>query len=328
MDVAEAAGVSVATVSRVLNGTGTVSAPLKRRVERVSEALGYRPNPHARALHTGRSNAIGIAATYIGGLFGQLFDALEAALTEEGYRLLVASGDGARDGELAILEDLLERRVDGLLVFLEAVTDDDIVRLARRATPTMVLGRTVPELADRCLSWDQRAGGALATQHLIARGHTRVAHITGPAGNLHARQRRLGFVDAMRGAGLEVEPGWIVEADFHEAGGRDAMRALLDRSAFTAAFVSNDQMALGALNALWERGLRCPEDVSLVGFDDQPLASFTAPPLTTVRQPLEHAGALAASRLLAEIRGEDPGTPHALSPLTLVQRASVRRRGV
>ena len=328
VDVARSAGVSVATVSRVLNGVETVDPELRARVVRASDALGYRPNPHARALHSGRSHAIGVAATYVGGFFAQLFDGLEAGLADRGYRLLVAGGDGTRAGEKETLDDLLDRHVDALVVFLEAVSDADLVEIHGRGVPTLVLGRVVPELEHRCLAWDQRAGGALATRHLLAMGHRRIGHLAGPPSNLHARERREGYHLALVEAGVDVDPCWVAEGDFQEEGGRQAMRTLLERGDVTAVFVANDQMALGALSALWERGLRCPDDVSVVGFDDQVASSYTTPPLTTVRQPLEELGRIVASRLLHDLRSEQGTGRPDLPPLALVERASVKRREV
>ncbi len=328
MDVARTAGVSVATVSRVLNGAKTVAPELRDRVVTASRDLGYRPNPHARALHSGRSHAVGVAATYVGGFFADLFDGLESRLADGGYRLIVAGGNGQRADEKDTLFDLLNRHVDGLVVFLEAVCDSDLAEVVSRGTPTLVLGRVVPEIEDRCLAWDQRAGGVTATRHLLEMGHRRIGHLAGPSNNLHARERREGYVQAMADAGLEVDPAWIVEGDFQERGGRDAMRTLLDRSHVSAVFVANDQMALGALSALWERGLRCPGDLSVIGFDDQRMSSFTTPPLTTVQQPLEALGRIVADRLLRDIRGEHGAGRPDLPPLALVKRASVQRREV
>ena len=328
MDVARAAGVSVATVSRVLNGATTVAPELRDRVVVASRDLGYRPNPHARALHTGRSHAVGVAATYVGGFFADLFDGLESGLAGAGYRLLVAGGNGRRTDEKTTLFDLLNRHVDGLVVFLEAVGDADLTEVLAHGTPTLVLGRVVPGIEERCLAWDQRLGGAMATRHLIAMGHRRIGHVAGPSSNLHARERREGYVQAMAEAGLPVEPGWIVVGDFQESGGRDAMGTLLDQNQVSAVFVANDQMALGGLSALWERGLHCPEDLSVIGFDDQRMSSFTTPPLTTIRQPLEELGRLAADRLLRDIRGEQGAGRPDLPALALVQRASVQRREV
>lgn len=328
VDVARSAGVSVATVSRVLNGVETVSSELRTRVMTASETLGYRPNPHARALHSGRSHAIGVAATYVGGFFAQLFDGLEAGLTDQGYRLLVAGGNGTRDDENDTLIDLLDRHVDALVVFLEAIGDADLAQIHARGIPTVVLGRVVPGLEERCLAWDQRAGGALATRYLLAMGHRRIGHVAGPSYNLHARERREGYQLAMAEAGIEVEPNWVAEGDFQEEGGRQAMRTLLEKGDVTAVFVANDQMALGALSALWERGLRCPDDLSVVGFDDQLPSRYTTPPLTTVRQPLEELGRIVADRLLRDLRSEQGAGRPDLPPLALVERASVKRREV
>lgn len=328
VDVAQAAGVSVATVSRVLNGAETVAPELRERVQRSARTLGYRPNPHARALHSGRSHAVGVAATYVGGFFALLFDGLESRLAGAGYRLVVAGGNGDRDSERATVHDLLNRHVDGLVVFLEGVGDGDLLRIADRGTPALVLGRIVPGIEERCLAWDQHAGGMLATRHLLELGHTRIAFLGGPENNLHARERRAGYLQALREAGIAPDPALVVEGDFREVGGRDGMRELLQQGPFSAVFVANDQMAMGALNALWERGLRCPDDISVIGFDDQAIAPFAVPPLTTIRQPLEELGRLAADRLLCEIHGEkNVGRPE-LPPLTLVSRASVRRREV
>jgi LacI family transcriptional regulator len=327
-DVAEAAGVSVATVSRVLNGVDTVGPELRARVVRVSQQLGYRPNPHARALHTGRSHAVGIAATYLGGFFGTLFDGLEARFAHAGYRLLVASGDGGRASEKATVTDLLNRRVDGLVSALESVSNSDLLDLAQRGTPLVLVGRVVPGLESRCLAFDQREGGAMAARHLLEMGHRRVGHIAGPPQNLHARERREGFVAAMAAAGVPVGDEHIATGDFQERGGRDTMLELLERPGLTAVFAANDQMAIGALGALWEKGLNCPDDVSLIGFDDQHAAPYLAPPLTTIRQPLEELGRLAADRLLLEIHGNRVAGRPELPTLALVKRASVRRREV
>jgi len=327
-DVAQAAGVSVATVSRVLNGVDTVGPELRARVASVAEDLGYRPNPHARALHTGRSHAVGVAATYLGGFFGNLFDGLEARFVDAGYRLLVASGDGGRSSEKATLVDLLDRLVDGLVISLEAVSDADLTEIVARGTPCLIVGRIVPGIEDRCLAFDQRQGGAMAARHLLAMGHRQVGHIAGPEANLHARQRKAGFLATMATAGLPVPEERVVPGDFQERGGRDAMRKLLARHDVTAVFAANDQMALGALGALWEKGLSCPQDVSLIGFDDQNVAPYTAPPLTTIRQPLEDLGRLAADRLVLEIRGDRVAGRPELPTLALVKRASVRRREV
>lgn len=158
-------------------------------------------------------------------------------------------------------------------------------------------------------------------------GHRRVGHITGPPGNLHARLRREGYLEAMRTAGLAVASAWTVEGDSEEDGGRYAMRALLEHEDFTAVFAGK-RLAAGALHALRERDLRCPQDVSLVAFDDQHSAAFTTPPLTTVRQPLGQLGRLAADRLLRAIRGEHEAGRPGLPPLALVERASVQRREV
>ncbi len=328
VDVAQAAGVSVATVSRVLNGAATVAPELRVRVADVARTLGYRPNPHARALHSGRSHAVGVAATYVGGFFALLFDGLESCLAAAGYRMVVAGGTGRRSDEKATLQDLLNRHVDGLVVFLEAIGDGDLLRITSRGTPALVLGRVVPGLEERCLAWDQHAGGLMATRHLLEMGHRRIAHISGPEHSPHARDRRTGYIQALREAGIAPDASLIAEGDFREQGGRDAMRELLAQGSFTAVFVANDQMAMGALNAMWERGLRCPDDISLVGFDDNLIAPFTTPPLSTVRQPLEELGRLAADRLLRDIRGDDQVGRPELPPLALVSRASVRRREV
>ena len=327
-EVARAADVSVATVSRVLNGVASVSPELRTRVARVAQELGYRPNPHAQALHSGRSRAVGVAATYLGGFFGALFDGLESRFVEAGYRLLVAGGDGSRASERDTLHDLLDRHVDGLVISFEAVSDGDLAEVVAAGTPTLMLGRRVLGLESRCLAFDQREGGAMAARHLLEMGHRDVGHVAGPDGNLHARERKAGFLDAMAAAGAPVPPERVVAGDFQERGGRDAMLALLDRADITAVFVANDQMAIGALGALWERGLSCPRDVSVVGFDDQNAAAYLAPPLTTIRQPLEELGRLAADRLLLEIRGDRVAGRPELPTLALVKRASVRRREV
>jgi LacI family transcriptional regulator len=303
-DIAQTAGVSPSTVSRVLSGTTPVAPGKCTAVLAAVKALGFRPNVLAQELARGRSRAIGVLPQVISSPFyGQLIKGIEQGLRGTDYYPLFASGELPAEAALA-LDLLLAHRVDGLIVVGGHIADGDLADLAARI-PVLAIGRTIQGLEHRCLQVENCDGGRKATRHLIDLGHTRIVHITGFAWHRDAMDRRAGYEQALRDAGIGLDPALVLEGNFEERSGLIVIEALLAAGTpFTAIFAGNDQMAYGAGLALYRRGIRVPRDVSIVGFDDQPSAAYSWPPLTTVRQPALEMGQAAAQALLSQVRGE------------------------
>jgi LacI family transcriptional regulator len=325
-DIAYEAKVSQSTVSRVLSGSTRVAADKRAAVLAAVDRLKYRPNVVAQGLARGRSSAVGVLTlSQASPYYGQILLGVEQGLAGSGLHALVASVAGEAASGRA-LDMLLQCRVDALVVVGEPIHDDRLPRLARDL-PLVAVGPSMPDLQS-CVHSDSAAGGRAACEHLIALRHRRIGHITGPARHRHAQDRRLGWQQALEAAGLPADPTLVVEGRFDEASGAEAATALLERHGdLTAIFAGNDQMAYGARLVLHRRGLRVPEDVSLVGFDDQPYSAYTTPPLTTVRQPTLAMGKAAALVVLAALRGGERAELHLPPPLPteLVVRESTAR---
>lgn len=324
LDVAREAGVSPSTVSRILNGTARVTLDKRSAVEAAIRKLDFRPNLSARSLKTGTTMTVGILAQDVESPFyGRAMKGIEAGLAGTGYAPIMVSGQWNADEEMTRVRLLMARRIDGLVILTGHMDDACIADFARHQ-PIVVTGRLLQAPQVRAFALDQEAGGHLATRHLLSLGHRRIAHIAGPPDHTDATDRRAGHERALREAGLAPAPELTVQGDFLESGGLMAMNRLLDAGhPFTAVFAANDQMAFGARMALYRRGVRVPDDVSLVGFDDLPAAAYATPPLTTVRQPLYDIG-LAAAQALLEMLGH-PSRPVTVPPLDLVVRDSTRR---
>ncbi|MBS3966259.1 MAG: LacI family DNA-binding transcriptional regulator [Truepera sp.] len=302
-EVSRIAQVSMATVSRVLTGSAPVAEPTRARVMAAMKQTGYSPNAFARSLATNRSGSIGVVINEISSPFySGIVRGIEEVVEAVGMHLMVSSGHANRALEFKSVESLRQRRADALIVQLEAVSDYDILRWAAHTTPLVVVGRYVPELADRCIYLDNVLGGYLATKHLLDHGHRRIAHITGWLAIKDARDRLEGYRQALAEAGIPYDEGLVVEGTFVEEGGQRGMKRLLSRQLdFTAVIAGNDQTAAGALHTLREHGLQVPHDVSLIGYDDVILARYLYPALTTIRQPLVEMGRAAAQLALTAL---------------------------
>jgi LacI family transcriptional regulator len=322
-DVARLAGVSYQTVSRVINGHPSVAESTRKSVVAAIEALQYHPNPMARGLATSRSTTLGVVS--FGTRFygpSQMLLHIEAAAKERGYAVMPVSIASLQAEEIrAALRQLKRYRVDAMLLI--APTRGAVVERAAELagnTPLLVVDAASPgELSS--VTIDQAAGAALATTHLISLGHTRVANISGPLSWNDAYLRYQAWAQTLLDHGLEVGPS--LPGDWSAAGGYEAARALIQSGAeFSALQVGNDQMAIGALLALDQAGIRVPEDVSVVGFDDIPEAAYLQPPLTTVRQDFSLLGVRCVELLVEEIgRSELPPVAETIQP-SLVLRQS------
>jgi LacI family transcriptional regulator len=322
-DVARISGVSESTVSRVLNGTARVADAKRRAVERAIETLGFQPNAFARGLATGRSRAVGVVTQAIDSPFyGEGMRGIERTLHDNGYTPIFMSGHWNSDDEERCIRELIQRRVDGIILFAGRLDSARISGFAQQV-PVVVTGRRIDVPGVFSLSVDDAEGARMATAHLIGLGHRRIAFIGGPRDHPDAVARLSGYRQALEDAGIVFAQRLTAAGNFTEQGGLDAGERLLSLGEhFTAVFCANDQTAFGLQLALHRRGLKVPEDVSVVGFDDVAASAFFVPPLTTVRQPVDRMGELSAQALLVMI---EQGQPRLESPsVALVVRESTR----
>jgi LacI family transcriptional regulator len=326
-EVSRRAKVSMATVSRVLNNTVPVAEETRLRVLEAVEALGYKPNAFARGLVTNRSGAIGVVINEISSPFySGIVRGIEEVVEARGLHLFVSSGHAKPELEERAVASLKERRADALILYLEALPDETIIAWAEQGTPVVVVGRFIPKLEGRCVYLDNVAGGYLATKHLLEQGHRHIAHLAGWLAIKDARERLEGYQRALKDAGLPFDERLVVEGNFTEEGGQRGAQELLSRAQpFTALVAGNDQMAAGALHTFRACGLRVPQDVSLIGYDDVLFARYLFPALTTIRQPLAEMGRAAAELALAALGADDPKEVITKFEPALVTRESVAR---
>lgn len=324
-EVSKHANVSVSTVSRVINGTTPVAEDTRQRVLAAIEKLDYRPNTFARGLATNRSFGVGLTVNEISSpYYGAVLEGVEDVVEAAGMHLVVSSGHARAASEREAMHFLLDRRVDFLIVQFEALGNEALLDLVGSTeTPVIVFGRRVPELENRCVWLDNERGGLLATRHLLDRGHRRIAHIAGPLSYPDSRDRLHGYRRTLEEAGIAYAERFVIESNFQEEGGVIAATRLLERDlGITAIFVANDQMATGALRGIRAAGLRVPEDISLVGYDDVLVARYLHPELTTIRQPLRAMASTAATIGLGILEDTEKEVRNCFDP-ELVIRQSV-----
>jgi LacI family transcriptional regulator len=322
--IARRAKVSTATVSRTLNQNGAVRPDTARRVWRAAEELNYFPNSHARALVSGRSRLLGLIVSDITNpFFPELVRQFESLALARQYDLILTSTDYETERMTVCLRRMLERKVDGVALMTSEMDEGLIEELSRRGVPLvfMDVGQVGPRMSHVVM--DYANGIRQAVDHVVQLGHRRIAFISGPLALRSARTRRNAFVQRLRHHSMTADKRLIREGTHTAEGGQRAMEALLCMTNRpTAVVCSNDWTAIGALHAIDAAGLRVPEDVSLVGFDDTPLASYTRPPLTTVRMSAAEIGVTACEALFKLI--DDKAHEGALLrvPTQLVVRAS------
>ena len=324
VDVARLAGVSHQTVSRVLNNHPNVRVETARRVRAAIAELGYRPNRAARALVTGRSQLLGVVALNTT-LYGpaSLLTAFERAAGNAGFAVSVGSvGSLDRQSISAVIERHLDQRVAGIVAIAPVASAAEAMDGLTAEVPLVTIDGD-PQRATAGVTVDQAAGARAATQHLLDAGHRTVWHVSGPADWFDSAGRVAGWEATLRDAGAEVPP--VLPADWSAASGYRVGQTLARIPEVTAVFAANDHLALGILRALHERGLRVPDDISVVGFDDVPEAGYFIPPLTTVRPDFHAVAERALTLLLLQIEAGTPSAElHTLAP-ALVQRGSVAR---
>ncbi len=326
-DVARAAGVSVASVSRALNGQDTVTDETRRHIVAVAARLRYLPHAAARSLSTRRTQTVGALLPDIyGEFFSELIRGIDRAARRHGLHLLVSSSHGDAEEAAAALR-AMQGRVDGLLIMSPYVDASFLEANLPQALPVVLLNTPEGDHPHPSLSFDNRAGALSMMEHLVACGHRRIAFVTGPADNIDAQDRLRGYREAL----VQLLPGiaeWIVPGDFSEESGLRAARQLLSAPERPdAVFCGNDMMAVGCLYAFKEGGLQVPHDIALAGFDDIPLARFVSPALTTVRVRIAEIGEQALERLASDIEHPDPKPPvPSVKPELVVRSSSCAER--
>jgi LacI family transcriptional regulator len=337
-EVAKAAGVSTQTVSRVVNNHPDVAPATSARVQQVIRRMGYAPNVLARSLIRGRTYTLGVV-TYGIDYFGpaRLLTGIDQQAAELGYSIVLhLVHDPEPDDAAALLNSLNARQVDGLIWAVPEIGSNRAwasAQAARLPVPAIFINGMEQPGALPLVGVDNQAIGRLATEHLLAGGALRVGHLAGPEAWWAARERRRGWEAALQAHGLEPQRAWLAGGDWTVQSGEQGLYALLGQCPdVTAVFAANDQMALGALHAAHRLGRRVPDDLAIVGVDNQPEAAHFWPPLTSVRQHLLEAGALAVQQLTTLIAAaQPPGNGQSLVvPVTwlqpeLVVRESSRR---
>lgn len=302
-DVATRAKVSVTTVSHVINETRPVSEELRARVLAAMDELGYRPNRLARSLRKGQTHTIGmIVPDNTNPFFAEVARGVEDTSFKHEHNLILCNSDGDLEKELVYTNVLAERQVDGILFVAAGISTEHIAALQKRRIPVVVVDRHIPDVAVDSVFTDNAGGGRQAVQHLIDLGHRRIACITGPSDVTPSAERVAGYRDVLAENGITVRDEYVVRGDFkYESGYRAAQHLMELAPSPTAIFACNDLMAVGVISALSAMGLHIPEHLSVVGFDDVRLASFTIPPLTTIAQRKYEIGVIAATLLLERI---------------------------
>ena len=319
-DVARLADVSVASVSRALNGLDNVSEDTRSRVFAAVADLGYVPHAGARSLSLARTNAIGVVLPDVHGeFFSEIVRGMESAARDRGYLLLLSNmHDGTPRAEAAV--QAMRGRVDGLLVMAPHLDRATLKRALPAATPVVLINASSDVATHANVRIDNGSGVEAVVAHFVSLGRTRIAHISGPGENVDAQERLAAYRDAMARLAPREEP-IVVAGDFSEEAGQQAMAGLLaGRAAVDAVFAGNDMMAIGALQAIRDAGLSVPDDVAVAGFDDVPLARHLG--LTTVRARVPELGARAVERLIAMLSGGGSEPTQELHSTELVVRST------
>jgi len=331
-DVARLAGVSQSAVSRVFTPGRSASQKTAARVRQAAEQLGYRPNALARYMATGRTRMIGLIVAHIDNQFYPVaFEALSRGLQAQGYHVLMFLADGGEQGDVGdvgeVVQELLDYQVEGIIMASVAMSDDLTARCIGAGIPVVLFNRGQQDPRISQVTSDNYQGALAATEALIAADHTRIAHIAGWQGASTGRDRARGFRDAMDRAGMT--PVGLVDARFDRDLAQDAARDLMAApTPPDAIFVGGDLMAFGVLDCLRaELGISVPDQVSVVGFDDVPLAGWPVYDLTTVRQPIDEMVTATIETLMAQLAQPDVAPDKRVLPAGIVWRGTVRKAG-
>ncbi|UZJ43630.1 LacI family DNA-binding transcriptional regulator [Marinimicrobium sp. C6131] len=328
-DIANAAGVSLATVSRVINDGPKVGKATRERIKKIMDEMGYRPNANARALVNKRSASLGVVLAELSDpFFATLAHGIEATTRKQGVQILMSSGSIERETERQAIETLLEHRCEAMVVHSKALDDDTLIDLAGQVPGFVLINRYIPEIANRCVWLDNVAGGRAMAQYMLSQGHRDLAVISSRYQIEDPVQRIQGIREALEQAGIALPDANIEYSTPDQEGGEIAVQNLLAKGKqFTAVLAYNDAMASGAMTILQDHGIDVPNEVSVIGYDDVLLAKYCRPKLTTLRYPVEVMAMRAAELALSYASGNrpEPGVTFKYTP-TIVKRESVVKR--
>jgi LacI family transcriptional regulator len=323
-DVAEKAGVSLATVSHVINNTRYVSDAVRLKVIESMEIVGYRPNALARSLRRGKTLTIGlILPDSSNPFFAEVGRVIEDEAYEQGYSVVLCNTEGDGEKESHYVKVLTEKQVDGIIFLAEGDRSEPLELLMDQRMAVVLVDEEVPDYktAVDTVVTNNYDGGFQATEHLIQLGHKKIACIAGPSPITLSAQRIKGYCDALKKHGIDYDENLVVKGDFHQESGYDQTKQLLSfENRPTAIFACNDLMAMGSLRAAFEMGFSVPRDLAILGFDDISFASYTIPPLSTISQPKDELGRLAVQLLIDRMTNDQ----HVFQQICLDTRLVVR----
>lgn len=324
LQVAKRAGVSPTTVSHVINKTRFVSGEVVERVQAAMTELGYQPNALARSLRRGETHTLGlILPDSANPFFAEIGRSIEGNAFQHGYSVILCNTEGDAAKETIYTDVLSKKQVDGMIFVATGEESDSVKILQRQGLPFVLVDRQLPGIEADCVLSNNHLGGVLAALHLTAAGHRRLGCVTGPSFLTPSAERVTGFLETLEQAGIPAAEVRLARGDFHpESGYQAGLELLTGQARPTAIFCCNDMMAMGLYRAAAELGLRIPEDVAIVGFDDIDLSSYLNPPLTSISQPKTEIGQAVIDLLLNRIRNHDLPAQRVVLETHLVARKS------
>lgn len=304
-EVSKLAGVSLATVSRVMNNSARVAAKTREKVEAAMQELGYRPNSIAQSLASSRSNSVGVLVPELHGpFFGTMLSSIENELRVHGKHVIITAGHSDEDKEKDSIGFLASRQCDALILHVYAVSNEYVAQLREAGVRIVLIGRDLPEMAANCISVDNEEGEYQATRSLLRLGHAELAYIAGPLWKSDGQARMAGYRRALAESGLPYDDRRVAEGTYEESSGQQAMKQLLGRRVpFTGLVCANDEMAAGAIAVAREHGMTLPDDLSVIGFDNVFFTRYMHPALSTVNYPIDIMGRMAARCVLRDVYG-------------------------
>ncbi|AMO57595.1 LacI family transcriptional regulator [Endozoicomonas montiporae] len=310
-DVAEHAQVSRATVSRVLNNTGQVTESTRDRVNAAIKELDYRPNPVAQSLACNTSNTIGLmVSSFRGGFFGDLMAQVQQVVDTAGKVMIVTQGKHSADSERAALEHLTNMRCDGLLLHVRYLSDEELIELAEKLPPFVLLDRHIEALSDRCVTFDHVAAGEKAVQVLMEQGHQQIACLAGKLFKDNARQRFQGYANKLKEKAIPLDMELVTEGGYDRESGYRGMKQILKTGkTITAVYACSEEMAVGCMDALQEQGIKVPDDISLISYDSVDLCTLLTPHVSALHFPITEMASVAGTLLMNQMHIEGFNKP-------------------
>ncbi|MGB3724773.1 MAG: LacI family DNA-binding transcriptional regulator [Glaciecola sp.] len=323
-EVAERAGVSLSTVSRVLNGKRSVNEELKAKVDKAVLELDYRPSSVARSLANNRSDSVGLLVSELSTpFFGEMMQSVESNLRAANKHVIITVGHNDLAQEKDAVEFLISRNCDALILHAEALSDETLSLINKNKIPLVLVNRLVPGMEDACICLNNEIGGYLSTKHLIDLGHKRIAYIAGPNKKADANDRLAGHKRALKEAGIAFDLKLFYQGDFTEVGGSQGLSHFVESGTeFTALVCANDWMASGAMSRARDLTLKMPEELSIVGFDNVLFAHHVHPKLTTVNNPITEMGEMAAKSVLKRVYKQNVNIRNVFDPELVIRHST------